>query len=408
MFNRICRYFNAQIQEIYSDSALRLYGVCLALGNFFAFGNWMENSQFINFAKTGEPFCWPFWENCFQYRFLDIHQAMGIFVLFGLVSAVGVFIFIPKKFCPAAYWWLITANFLKTLIFVQDFRFRMNQHYILYFVTIVFLFLPNKRNLLRYLLVFVYFWAGTLKFNYEWISGAALYALPMFVQWPMVREACIYVIFLECLIVWGILSKNKWIFWGTFFQLFLFHFCSWRTVGSFYPLLMYFLITIFPLAYVSEMTKPGPSLLMRLISRKEPLSTYLFLGLFSVMNLVPIVMPGDEKITGEGRLFALHMFDAQVFCEGSLTLKFRDGKTKKVNIPLPQTTRIQCDPVVSFSRAKRHCWEHRNDLNFIDLDFYYKARRNHETAMRPLVDVENFCSKNLSYDLWRTNDWIKK
>ena len=39
----------------------------------------------------------------------------------------------------------------------------------------VYLLIPGKRDAVRLLLVLFYFWAGTLKVNWEWISGAALY-----------------------------------------------------------------------------------------------------------------------------------------------------------------------------------------------------------------------------------------
>lgn len=119
-------------------------------------------------------------------------------------------------------------------------------------------------------------------------------------------------------------------------------------------------------------------------------------------------MPGDEKITGEGRLFSLHMFDSRVYCKGGITLKFKDGTTKTLPIPIEGTTRIKCDPAVHFSRAKRSCDAYRDDERFVDLDLVYEARRSHQPAMRPLADVKDCCRQDLSYDLWRPNGWILK
>lgn len=408
MIVRIRNYFSRQITEIANDGVLRLYGAAITLCHVFAVMNWMTKEQFVNLSTSGEPLCWPFFESCFQYRFLDPTGVYQMFLIFGIAAAVGVFLFIPKRWVTAAYWWQVGLNVFKILIYVQDFRMRMNQHYMLFFVTLVFLFMPNKRNAIRYLLVFIYFWAGTLKFNYEWISGAALYGNPLFVWGWRVPYACVYVIFLECLFAFGVLSKNRWIFWGALLQLYFFHFVSWQVVGAFYPLLMYFLISIFPLAYFSEWKSPAPSLWHSLIRRQQPFSTYVLLAVFSFMQLIPVLMPGDSKVTCEGRLFALHMFDAKVYCEGQMILKFKDGTTETVAIPLKETFRIRCDPGVNFSRAKWNCWKHRDDPNFLDLDIAYAARLAHETDMRPLVDIENFCSQKLSYDMWRSNDWIKK
>jgi hypothetical protein len=75
---------------------------------------------------------------------------------------------------------------------------------------------------------------------------------------------------------------------------------------------------------------------------------------------------------------------------------------------MKEKTRIKCDPVVNFSQAKRLCAEHRDDPNFQDLDLVYAARRAHQPAMRPLVNLHDFCAQNLSYSLLRPNDWILK
>jgi len=42
-------------------------------------------------------------------------------------------------------------------------------------IVLAYLFFPGKRVLLRHLLVSLYFWAGILKLDWEWLSGVALY-----------------------------------------------------------------------------------------------------------------------------------------------------------------------------------------------------------------------------------------
>ena len=284
----------------------------------------------------------------------------------------------------------------------------MNQHYMLYVATAAFLLLPNKRVLLRYTLVSFYVWASFLKYNVEWLSGDTLYHNPLWVPESLIPASCVYVVLLESFIVWGVLSSRRWIYWGALAQLALFHVVSWPVVGNFYPLLMFALLMIFPLTLLYPHPSEPASLLRSLFTGRQPRSTYAFLTCFAVLQLIPVAMPGDEKITGEGRLFSLHMFDSRVFCSGAITLKFNDGTTQILSIPLKETTRIRCDPAVNFSRAKGACYDHRNDQNFLDLDLYYEARRSHQKVKRPLVDVKDFCGQNLSYDLWRPNEWIKK
>ena len=404
------RYFDAQIDGIKKDTALRFYGAFLAVGQVLTFWAWHSTKAVNYLSDEAKPVCWPFFENCFRYRFFNYDEAKLILFLFGFISVIGVLLFLSKKLCGVAYWWLILVNLFKTLIYVQDYSLRLNQHYMLYFATFVFLFLPNKRRLLRYTVVLFYFWASTLKFDMEWISGKALYAKPLWIPDALIPASCVYVIILEAVITWGVLSDRKWVYWSTFFQLCLFHIISWPVVGFFYPLLMFALLAIFPLTYFIPDPAGTKSLLNSLFKGKEPPATYLFIGFFSLMQLIPVVMPGDERVTGEGRLFSLHMFDALVVCEGAITLKFKDGTKQELPIPFKEigAPRIKCDPIVNFSRAKQLCTKFNDQPAFLDLDLYYEARRGHEEHMRPLVDIKDFCSQNLSYDLLRPNDWILK
>ena len=411
MIQGIRTYFFRQIEEIRNDTALRIYGACIMLGQVLSFFHWQSGRMEKFLQKSAEAICWPFFENCFEYRFLDFNQVHTVFLVFGAVSIIGLALFLlPHRYLTAAYFWMMSVNFFKILIVIQDFQLRRNQHYMLFFITVAFLFLPNKRNLLRYLLVFFYFWAGTIKFNYEWISGAAMTVDPLWISRPYVPAACVYALILELLIVWGLLSQKKWLYWGAFFQLCLFHLVSWPVVMAFYPLLMYGLLSIFPLTYFIKNNEDPPSLMASLARFKQPLSTYLFLGFFSFLQLVPVIIPGNERITGEGRLFSLHMIDAMVVCKGEMTLKFYDGSAKVFEIPdkNKDVNRIKCDPVVNFSRAKQQCRNYLDDPNFNDLDLYYEARLSSEEVMRPLVDIKDFCGQELSYDLWKPNDWIKK
>jgi hypothetical protein len=402
------RYFTAQIEEIRADPALRLYGAMLGVGQVLTFATWTGWQTVWHLSNRGEPICWPLFEQCFRYRVLTFEQVTAVLLAYGALSVVSAVLFLLPRRAAAAYLWLVLVNLVKTAIYVQEYRLRMNQHYMLYMATLVFLFLPNKRHLLRYTLVFFYVWASTLKYNAEWLGGHALYHDPLLVPKALIPASCAYVVFLESFIVWGVLSGRRWLMWTSFAQLILFHIISWPVVGFFYPLLMFALLTIFPLTVRHPQAGEPPSLLRALWSGRQPRSTYAFLAFFSLLQLVPVAMPGDEKITGEGRLFSLHMFDSRIFCKGALTLKFKDGTIQEQPIPFRWTTRIRCDPAANFSRAKRLCHEHRNDPNFVDLDLVYEARRAHQKTKRPLVSITDFCRQDLSYSIWRPNEWILK
>ena len=327
-------YFNKQIEAIKNDTAVRIYGVFVAFGYFLCFLQWKPMYIARHMADPTQVYCWPFFENCFAYRPFTAEQIHGIILAYGLIAFIGVPLFLSRKYCAWGYWWLVLTTAFKTLIYVQDYALRMNQHYMLYFMTLVLLFLPHKRQLLRIAMVLFYFWASTLKFNVEWLSGEAMHTPPLGIPWRLLPAACAYAAILEAFIVWGTLAADRRIFWFAFSQLFLFHVVSWKVVGYFYPTLMFALLSIFVLtALIPDPCEPK-SLLRSLFTGKQPKSIYLYILFFSALQMVPVVMPGDEKLTGEGRLFALHMIDANIRCEGAITLKFKDGTSQEIPIPL--------------------------------------------------------------------------
>ena len=68
--------------------------------------------------------------------------------------------------------------------------------------------------------VLFYFWAGIIKLNPEWISGAALYGESLLlIPDSLIPAACIYVVVLELLLIFGLLSNRASWFWATLAQL---------------------------------------------------------------------------------------------------------------------------------------------------------------------------------------------
>jgi hypothetical protein len=289
----------------------------------------------------------------------------------------------------------------------------MNQHYMAFAVTLAFLFAPGKRSTLRVLVMLFYFWAGTLKLNWEWLSGAGLYRPVWLFSGAGVVAACAYVIVLELVVSWGLLARRGWIFWGALGQLVVFHVFSWPVVGFFYPLLMFAILSIYPMARV--MPPPARSsdpvdagLFTSLWRGRERWPTYATAALFSFLQLTPYAFPGDHALTGEGRLYALHMFDAQPVCTGYAELHHADGTTTRRDLKLRLDTRIACDPVVFWNRARTLCRERGTDrLGALrDLDLFLWVRRATQSELRPVIAVEGFCGRDVRYNPFWHNAWI--
>ena len=126
----------------------------------------------------------------------------GFFLVFLLLSVLNGALFLSPRWTKAAFWLLIALNLIKLLVIATDYRFRLNQHIMAFWITMAFLFLPKKEQTLKILVVFFYFWAGILKFSPEWLSGSALYAKPWLFGASTLPLACGYVLVLEVFLVW--------------------------------------------------------------------------------------------------------------------------------------------------------------------------------------------------------------
>src|SRR5438093_1549638 len=71
----LAMWVQKNIREIAEDPVLRIYGALLAATHVFTFQFWHGSSDLATVLGPGaEPICWPFWEDCWQYRFHDMAQ----------------------------------------------------------------------------------------------------------------------------------------------------------------------------------------------------------------------------------------------------------------------------------------------------------------------------------------------
>ncbi|HXC52031.1 MAG TPA: hypothetical protein VN634_14175 [Candidatus Limnocylindrales bacterium] len=407
------------VQEIEKDPALRIYGAILAATNCLAFVHW---TWFHPIAAILRPnslaVCWPFLQDCEWMRVLDPPALTGVLAGWLALSVVAAALFLRRSTCRWAWLLLVVALVVKQWLIFGDYRLRLNQHYMALWVTAAFLFIPHRRRVLPYLVTFFYGWAALLKFSPEWLSGQWTYGrTPLGMPDALVPAASVYVLVLELVLVWGLTSRRAWLFWLTFGQLLLFHLASWNVVGFFYPMLMFGILALFPLlrlipperdAAAGQTPEEHPVGLPSLLSGGEPRAVVLTLAAFSLLQLLPLLLPGDTAVTGEGRWISLHMFDAPVHCSGALHFHDASGSTRdqaiNVNM-LILTERMRCDPIVYFSVARMMCRMNRERPKFADIGLTLSSgRKGHDE--RPVVSIDRFCETAPRYEWWHHNDWI--
>jgi len=401
-------WIRQNVREIADDPVLRVYGALLAAVHVLTFWFWHASADLTTvLGPDVEPICWPFWESCWRYRFHDLSSVRALIWSYGVLAVLPLVLFARRRSTALAWWSLLAVTALELVIVAQDFRLRSNQHYMAMLAWTAFLFVPGKRDTLRMLIALFYFWAGALKTNAEWLSGAALETPLRWFPGALLPAACIYVVVLEMVFVWGLFSRRAWIFWATLGQLVLFQIVSWQRVGFYYPLMMFALLAIYPMTRLSRRAShEETSLPLRFARAGAAPAASGFLLAVCLLQLVPLLYPGEAAVTGEGRMFALHMFDAAVRCEASVVLKRPDGTREQRKLDRPLPSRIRCDPIVFLNQAQALCRSPERGKSFVDFDLQVDARKSTDSAMRPLIALEDVCAIAPTYEIWRHNWWI--
>ena len=351
-------------------------------------------------TKNENALCWPNFLNCNLIRF-NSPEFTTFFLYFYLsISILACFFFLKNKTIKYGYFLFIISTIIKFIIFSMDYRLMGNYHYMHFIVSFFYLFIPHKINFIPLLIVLFYFFAGLLKIqNTEWFTGMAIFKnYPYFINEFTFQLLCLCVVLLEMIGSWFLILKTK--FKKLFFLFFLiFHTVSYYFVGYYYPLVMYSLIAIFPIKWLfhnNKRIKPSQLLIPGTVC----------IIIFISLQIIPLSIKGDGSLTGEGRLFALNMFDAHTDCSSQMILKFKN-KTIESNFSKKWlSVRIHCDPYIYFNRAQKICSFYKENKNFIDIDLTLLSKLKSSLFYTKVIDEKNICRKNLSYSTWRKNKWI--
>jgi hypothetical protein len=374
-------------REVQEHSALRWYGVFLCLAHLVTWYRWQWDGAFaVQVLEDGLPLCWPFFQQCDAYRDFLVTLSPVLLSAFAAASLIGAVIFPYRPVIGMILLAFSTA--LKAAVFLGDYRLMGNYHYMFWWASAAFLFLPRKGLQITGLLVSFYFFAGLLKLNQEWMGGHALLVEPVISGW-LLTAGLAYVIILELLVVPLLLTGNARLRFWIWVQLAAFHLFSWHIVGYLYPLIMLCLTAI--LLFPAVRYRAGDW------RYAAPV-----VALFAVFQAVPWLIPGDSSISGEGRFFSLNMLDARMTCSNTLEIG-EGGRTIVVQDSLYDLeTRIRCDPYVHFSLARRSCSEGGER----SVRLLLAGKRSSDESFRTLAYLPDACSGGHSYSIWRRNTWI--
>lgn len=390
------------LQELNKNEFLKWVGIIFCLEHLLTIFFWSTERP-LHLILTNPTFriCWPHWESC-QYLSWNNESVRALLILYLALALFSIILWIAKSY-RAAILGTISTLALKNFIIVQDYRLGGNYHYIPTLLCLAFLFLPNRTRSLPFFFWMIYFTAGILKLDTQWLSGAAINERlfpPIIIQigvW--------YVLVLEIIFSFFIFSKNRNLFWFFFTQIFIFHLFSWHLTRFFYPSVMLLMLAI--LILLREIETPSWSIKdVKKFFRQRPVA--IAVSIFVFLQLPQYYLPGKAALTGQGRSFALIMYDGRTDCQPHLSVWRRNQVKEELPLTAPWLiTRIKCDPIIYKQLAERVCQWSQKDDGVEQIDLHLPIKYENETEYRSIVSVNDICNKKLSYSNFFPNYWIR-
>lgn len=345
--------------------------------------------------------CWSFFQNCQDYfPFQGLPQSYSYTLWMGLLLTVILFAGLSawqKKWTR--------AHMLLSLVMLWKFSFHFilvntgNQNFEMFmqFPTLYFLFGRAKLAGIRLVWVACLFWAAQEKFHESWITGSYFSTLELGIPLiPRGWESWITnsVILFEIFFAFGLVSKKPGIRKFSFYSWTAFHLYSVSLVGFFYPVRC---LGILWAAFYEPFEKEKPFNFIHFARPKRIVLAFLLI--FS-LNLIPVLIPGDEKFTFEGHSFGFFMFDANHQCYSQIEIKDTDGKILEKSERNANRSMSRCDPWIILTNIRNLCKKFPNTKAHWTLDHSMNGNPFYR-----IVDTADACA--LEYKPFARNSWIR-
>ncbi|WP_291516322.1 hypothetical protein [Bdellovibrio sp. ArHS] len=391
------------LQELKTYPQLLFVGAILSFEHLLTLFFWLTERPVQWVLSPSNPsVCWPLYSYCADLKPSSL--VLGIILtLYGVTAAAGTFFWLRKNF----RWGIITLWILigiKCLIILQDYRLTGNYHYVPTLIALCFLLVPSRAYTLPFSFFVIYFTAGLLKLTPIWWNAEAINErlLP-----PIVNQIGVwYVLILELAIIFWLFSKKNLWFYFVFVQLVLFHLYSWHLTRFFYPTVM---LTLLGILLVTRSMAPPLGFTQTFKKVYSSSQAKLLTAFFILLQIPQYLIPGDAALTGEGRMYAMIMYDGRTQCQPYLTLWKKNKEKEDMPLQPPWLiTRTKCDAMVYWRLAQNICSWTKKDPSVVQVDLYIPVRYEHTEEWQPLVAATDVCNKELTYSSFFPNTWINK
>ncbi|MBV9159715.1 MAG: hypothetical protein JO019_03930 [Candidatus Kaiserbacteria bacterium] len=391
------RFFS--VAEIEARPTLQLIFGALLFSLLISFIGWAHNPSItIGSYLSNSYVCWPYFQTCGEHYFLQglshgYSQTALYAVLLGII-ALAAWLAYKKEWVLAHVLVVILWLWKALVVFALTRALAQNFDYYEIILLFVLLFLPRKLFFLRLTFVSFYFLASTVKFSAGWILGSYFTSLqnglPLFGSAfaPLYTN---FVIALEAIGSWFLLSEQKRLRYPVFALFVLFHLYSSIIIGYRYPVLaLSILIILFGISDEREDFRFDKSFLPGM----------LFLALLFAVQFSPLFIPGDERLTGEGNRFRLFMFEANHQCISKFTINWKSGAPSTI-VRESANARVRCDLYNEWFWVHQVCL--RRSASIKDISWTFDHSIDGGPFYR-LVDTNDACA--LDYAAFSHNTWI--
>lgn len=391
--NKIKSFINNTQEEIKNSEILIIFMYWAFFSFIISFSTWI-NQGFT--GKYSSLPCWPHFINCkniFPLTPLPYGYSENIFYTLLLTVIIYGLYNLYKKEYLVAYYCLLLLWLWKFFVINVSYGIGNFDYYDLILIG-VFLFLSDKKTYLRLFFVLLYFLASTIKIAPGWIDGTYFSSLqtglPIFSD-ALAPFATTFVFLMQMVGSWFLLSRNKFLYKLSLWFFIFFHLYSTILVGYRYPL-----TSLFCLIILFGIESGGTTLSDIKINIKTLPHFLLILCLFS-LQLIGIIIPGNQKITLEGNNYGLYMFEANHQCIYSYSITTKDQKVV-TRTTSSADARNRCDPYRILWLLQKKCTPL---VETVSWTFDHSINGN---PLYRVIDVENIC--NLEYKPFTHNNWI--
>ncbi|MBK7842894.1 MAG: hypothetical protein IPJ71_04245 [Bdellovibrionales bacterium] len=400
-------WLKANFWEIKQSSSLRWLGFLLALSHLITFFLWTSQNHLpLMYYAEEAPMCWSFFENCGMMRFLSLGQVTFIYYVYPILALLAALMLIGHRLYGGGWFFLLIAFGLKSLLYFQDSRLSNNAHYLLFVCHIIYLFIPQKKAILKYLIVSFIVTSGLLKLNADWLSGMWIHhhtGLHLKVcEWLAALSALA-----ELILPWLIVSRKSQNVIIGFLSLVAYFVAYFLLAMPLDPVCSLLFLSFYP-AYYMEQRRVEMEYLYRSYIRPEASQAWvpLILLIFWSLQAFPFIKYQNPNVNLIAETFALQGYPAAAECYQTSFASF-ENETRELGVDhnKSQGESRECDPFVRFLDVKALCHQLTQQAGFQNIASSFVIRGLNDKKFKRIFESNEICNDNINFRTVGQSKW---